>query len=85
MECMNGAEPGFVALRLWDQSALVLLDWLMETDEDAVPYTHPAQKQALRDLLLSLEMYRGLGYTDEELSVAQERVSSAMSDEDRRI
>jgi hypothetical protein len=35
--------------------AVVLFDWLLSTDLDAVPITHPAQKQALADLLSRLE------------------------------
>ncbi|WP_220377951.1 hypothetical protein [Streptomyces inhibens] len=40
-----------VNVRLWRSDAVVLFDWLMSTDLDAVPITHPAQKQALADLL----------------------------------
>ena len=80
---MDEPELGFVGLRMWNRSVLVLMDWLLTTDEKALPYTHPAQKQALRDLLTAIEWSRGLGYTDEELAIAQERVSSNMSDEDR--
>jgi hypothetical protein len=61
------------------------MDWLITTDEASLPYTHPAQKQALRDLLAAIEWARGLGYTDAELAVAQEQVSSNMSEEDRNI
>ncbi|WP_377108585.1 hypothetical protein [Propionicimonas sp. T2.31MG-18] len=82
---MDEPEPGFVGLRVWDRSVLVLMDWLLTTDESTLPYTHPAQKQALRDLLTAIEWSRGLGYTDAELAVAQEQVSSNMSDEDREI
>lgn len=48
------AAPGSaptVALRLWRSDAVVLFDWLMSTDLNTVPITHPAQKQALADLL----------------------------------
>jgi hypothetical protein len=82
---MDEPEPGFVGLRVWERSVLVLMDWLLTTDESALPYTHPAQKQALRDLLTAIEWSRGLGYTDAELAVAQEQVSSKMPDEDREI
>ena len=33
----------------------MLFDWLMSTDLNALPITHPAQKQALADLLARLE------------------------------
>ena len=82
---MTEPEPGLVGLRIWDRSVLVLMDWLLTTDETALPYSHPAQKQALRDLLTAIEWARGLGYTDDELARAQEQVSSNMSDEDRMI
>lgn len=82
---MSGPEPEFVDLRLWDQSALVLFDWLLTTDENSLPYTHPSQKQALRDLSTSIEWARGLGYTDAELSAAQEQVSGGMADDDRSV
>ena len=82
---MDDIEPGFTGLRIWDRSLLVLMDWLLTTDEAALPYTHPAQKQPLRDLLTAIEWARGLGYTDAELATANEQVSSNMSDEDRDI
>lgn len=82
---MSEPEPEFVDLRLWDQSALVLIDWLLTTDESSLPYTHPSQKQALRDLYTSIEWARGLGYTDAELDAAQEQVSRDMADDDRRV
>ncbi|MFF8841130.1 hypothetical protein ACF08N_00115 [Streptomyces sp. NPDC015127] len=45
-----GSKPT-VDLRLWRPDAIVLFDWLMSTDLNTVPITHPAQKQALADLL----------------------------------
>jgi hypothetical protein len=45
----------WVNLTIWRADAIVLYDWLMETDLNAVPITHRAQKQALMDLLTSLE------------------------------
>lgn len=82
---MTKPEPKFLNLRIWDQSALVLMNWLLETDETTLSYSHPGQKQALRDLLFALESTRGLGFTDEELSLAQTAVARDMSDEDRNI
>ena len=40
-----------VTIRLWRADAIVLFDWLNSTDLNAVPIAHPAQKQALADLL----------------------------------
>jgi hypothetical protein len=45
----------------------------------------PPRDGTLRDLLTAIEWSRGLGYTDAELAVAQEQVSSNMSDEDHEI
>ncbi|WP_188111452.1 hypothetical protein [Nocardioides antri] len=42
---MDETEPVFMDIRLWDQSALVLLDCLLETDESSLTYSHPAQKR----------------------------------------
>ncbi|WP_212669877.1 hypothetical protein [Streptomyces sp. A2-16] len=50
----RGSTPT-VDLRLWRSDAIVLFDWLMSIDLNAVPITHPAQKQALADLLARLE------------------------------
>jgi hypothetical protein len=43
-----------VNVRLWRADA-VLFDWLISTDLDQAPIGHPAQKQALADLLGRLE------------------------------
>jgi hypothetical protein len=47
------ADP--VEVSLWRADAVVLFDWLMSTDLNTVPIAHPAQKQALADLLARLE------------------------------
>lgn len=44
-----------VALHLWRADAIVLFDWLMSTDLNAVPAEHEAVKQALADLLTRIE------------------------------
>jgi hypothetical protein len=44
-----------VSISLWQADAVVLFDWLMTVDLDAVPITHPSEKQALADLLARLE------------------------------
>jgi hypothetical protein len=43
-------EIDFVDVRLWRADAVVLFDWLMRADLDAVRFDHPAQRQALSDL-----------------------------------
>ncbi|WP_370127186.1 hypothetical protein [Streptacidiphilus sp. EB103A] len=53
----------------------------MSTDLDAVPITHPAQKQALADLLSRLEWAADAditGSTSEEIAAAQEEVAKDM-------
>jgi hypothetical protein len=42
-------------ISIWRADAVILFDWLMTVDLDAVPVTHPAEKQALADLLATLE------------------------------
>ncbi|MEU9662944.1 hypothetical protein [Streptomyces chartreusis] len=70
-----------VNVRLWRADAIVLFDWLMSTDLDAVPITHPAQKQALADLLSRFEWACDVDITDStatEIAAAQEEVAKDM-------
>ncbi|WP_344547328.1 hypothetical protein [Actinomadura fulvescens] len=70
-----------VTLRLWRADAIVLFDWLMSTELDSVPITHPAQKQALADLLSRLEYGVDAdvaGSTSEEIAAAQKEVARDM-------
>ncbi|MFJ7067859.1 hypothetical protein [Streptomyces sp. NPDC101115] len=53
-------------------------DWLMSTDLNAVPITHPARKQALADLLARLEEVDVVESTEEEIAAAQEEVAKDM-------
>ncbi|WP_139977293.1 hypothetical protein [Nocardioides litoris] len=80
---MADADPTFVDVRLWDRSALVLMDWLQTHDEASLPFSDPAEKQALRDLLSALEWSLGLGASEAELAEARTRVARDMADEDR--
>ncbi|MEU0965124.1 hypothetical protein ABZ357_06650 [Streptomyces sp. NPDC005917] len=50
----------------------------MSTDLNAVPITHPAQKQVLADLLARLEEVDVSGCTEEEIAAAQEEVAKDM-------
>lgn len=63
-----------VPIKLWRSDAVVLLDWLMTVDLDAVPITHPAQKQALADLLTRLEQETDI------LPVSPEEIDAACAD-----
>ena len=57
----------------------VLFDWLMSVDLNAVPIEHPAQKQALVDLLGRLEMDTDVpGVTVEEIAAVQAGVAKDM-------
>ncbi|MFE9381001.1 hypothetical protein [Streptomyces sp. NPDC006855] len=67
-----------VDLRLWRADAIVLFDWLMSTDLNAVPITHLAQKQALADLLARLEEVDIIESIDEEIAEAQAEVAKNM-------
>ena len=70
-----------VTVPLWEADALVLFDWLTEVDLNAVPITHPAQKQALADLLARLESDTEKDFmsaTAEEIAAAQAEVARNM-------
>lgn len=74
-----------VDLTLWRADAVVLFDWLSRVDLNAVPIEHPAEKQALMDLLSRLEGYTdvpyggsGKGLTPEEIDEARSQVAKDM-------
>jgi hypothetical protein len=80
-ERMLAVDPSLpkVIIRLWRADAVVLFDWLMSTDLNAVPMTHPAQKQALADLLTRLEQETDiLPITQEEIDSAQGEIAADM-------
>ncbi|GAA1593361.1 hypothetical protein GCM10009678_89490 [Actinomadura kijaniata] len=69
-----------VDVTLWRADAVVLFDWLASTDLDTVPVTHPAQKQALADLLASLETDTDVtASTEEEIAAARGEVARDMA------
>lgn len=65
-------------LTLWRADAVVLFEWLMSVDLNAVPITHPAEKQALMDLLTQLEQTEIAGVTQEQIDTAREEVARDM-------
>jgi hypothetical protein len=67
-----------VVLELWTADALVLLDWLLSVDFEAVPVTHRGQKQALMDLLTALEVTEVAASSGDDIGAAQERVARDM-------
>ena len=70
-----------VTVRLWRADAVVLYDWLATTDLNSVPISHPAQKQALADLLSRFEWAADSDVTEstpDEIAAAQEDVARSL-------
>ncbi|MEU8892971.1 hypothetical protein [Streptomyces sp. NPDC048442] len=68
-----------VTVSLWRADAVVLFDWLMSVDLNTVPIGHPAQKQALVDLLGRFEQGTDVPeVTAEEIAAAQADVAKDM-------
>jgi hypothetical protein len=75
---MDTAQPT-VDIKLWRSDAVVLFDWLMSVDLDAIPITHPAEKQALLDLLARLESQTDVpGTAQEQIDHARAEVARDM-------
>jgi hypothetical protein len=68
-----------VTIELWRSDAVVLFDWLMSVDLNAVPITHPAEKQALADLLTRLEHETDIPrVTQQQIDTARQEVARDM-------
>ncbi|WP_426004558.1 hypothetical protein ACPFL9_19120 [Paenarthrobacter sp. NyZ202] len=68
-----------VNLELLRADAVVLFDWLMNVDLDAVPTFHPAEKQALADLLTCIETDTSVPeVTQAEIDAARESIGGNM-------
>ena len=68
-----------VTIELWRSDAVVLFDWLMSADLNAVPITHPPEKQGLADLLTRLEHETDIaGVTQEQIDTARHEVARDM-------
>lgn len=67
-----------VPISLWRSDAVVLFDWLTTVDLNTVPITHPAEKQALMDLLTRLEQSEITGVTQAEIDEARSEVARDM-------
>jgi hypothetical protein len=74
-----------VDVQIWRSDAIVLFDWLMSVDLNTVPIGHPAEKQALADLLTRLETETdvpygasGTGLTQAEIDTARAEVARDM-------
>jgi hypothetical protein len=66
-----------VSLTLWRADAVVLFDWLMSTDLNTIPIEHPAQKQALADLLTRLECDTDVAYGESGNGLTQNEIDAA--------
>ncbi|XAS70392.1 hypothetical protein VUN82_14835 [Micrococcaceae bacterium Sec5.1] len=68
-----------VSVNLWRADVVVLYDWLMSVDLNSVPITHPAEKQALADLLTRIETETDIpGVTQTQIDVARAEVARDM-------
>lgn len=68
-----------VQLELRRADAIVLFDWLMTIDLNDVPIAHPAEKQALAELLTRLEHETDIpGVTQAEIHAAREEAARDM-------
>jgi hypothetical protein len=67
-----------VCLDLWRADAVVLFDWLMSVDLNVVPITHPAEKQALAELLTRLEETDIPGVAQQQIDTARGEVARDM-------
>ena len=65
-------------IHIWKSDAVVLFDWLMTVDLNTVPITHPAEKQALADLLSRLEETDVRDSTQEDIDHARAEVARDM-------
>jgi hypothetical protein len=75
---MDTAQPT-VDIKLWRSDAVFLFDWLISVDLDAIPISHPAEKQALVDLLARLESQTDVpGTTHEQIDQARAEVARDM-------
>lgn len=63
-------------ITLWRSDAVVLFDWLMTIDLGSVPVAHPAERQALMDLLTRLEETDIVGVTQEQIDAAREEIAA---------
>ena len=68
-----------VSIELWRSDAVVLFYWLTSVDLNALPTNHPAEKQALVDLLARLESETDVpGVTQEQVDAARAEVAHDM-------
>jgi hypothetical protein len=63
---------------LWRADAVVLFDCLMTVDLNSVPISHPAEKQALADLLTRREQSDVAAVTQAEIDASREAIAADM-------
>jgi hypothetical protein len=73
-------DPTTVTIRLLRADAIVLFDWLRDANLDEVPADHPAVKQALTDLLTTLERHTDVEYGTGGSGLTQEEIDAARAD-----
>ena len=64
-----------VRLAMWRAAAIVLFDWLMSVDLNAVPVRHPARSRHLQICLLASNETDITGVTQEQIDAAREEVA----------
>jgi hypothetical protein len=69
-----------VSLTLWRSDAVVLFDWLKSTDLDTIPLQHPAEEQALTDLLTRLEGHTDIPYGKSGTGLTQDEIDAARAE-----
>lgn len=69
-----------VNLRLWRPDAVVLFDWLKRVDLNAIATEHPAEKQALADLLTRLEQETSIPYGSSGEGLTQDEIDAARAE-----
>jgi hypothetical protein len=69
-----------IELSLWRADSIVLFGWLMTVDLDSVPTEHPAEKQALADLLTRLEGYTDISYGASGSGLTQDEIDAARAE-----
>ena len=75
--CVPPNDLPTVTVKLWRDDAVVLYDWLKRTDLNTVPIDHPAEKQALTDLLSRLDGYTDVPYGGSGSGLTQAEIDAA--------
>jgi hypothetical protein len=71
--------PELAQLTLRRADAIVLFDWLMSADLNAVPITYPSQTPALADLLTALEHFTDDADGTSDTGLTQDEIDAPAS------